>query len=87
MRIPLFISACDARGMAIEEPRVEDMGRSEIATSESELRRLEPGVEGEVIHSLVQGVYDELSPAKVTSYLPILIVREVREILRSSGAA
>jgi hypothetical protein len=55
--------------------------------SEAELRRLEPEVQGAVIHSLVQGVYDELSPAKVTSYLPILIVREVREILRSRGAA
>jgi hypothetical protein len=40
-----------------------------------------------VIHSLVQDVYDELSPAKVQSYLPILIVREVREILRTRRAA
>ena len=73
--------------MAIEETRVEDMDRSEIAASEAELLRLEPGVDSAVIHSLVQGVHDELSPAKVHSYLPILIVREVREILRTRRAA
>ena len=63
------------------------MAGSEIEASEAELRRLEPGVEGAVIHSLVQDVYDELSPAKVQNYLPILIVREVREILRTRRAA
>jgi hypothetical protein len=73
--------------MAIEDSRVEDMDGREIAASEAELRRLEPEVEGAVIHSLVQDVYDELSPAKVQSYLPILIVREVREILRTRRAA
>jgi hypothetical protein len=73
--------------MTIQEPSIADVDQSEIAWSEAELHRLEPEVEGEVIHTLVQGVYDDLSPAKVTSYLPILIVREVREILRSGSAA
>lgn len=73
--------------MEIEELSGQGSTPDEIATSEAELHRLEPEVEGAVIHSLVQDVYDELSPAAVTSYLPILIVREVREILHSSGTA
>ena len=73
--------------MTIEKTRVDDLESSEISASEAELRRLEPGVDSAVIHSLVQGVYDELSPAKVHGYLPILIVHEVRDILRHRRVA
>jgi hypothetical protein len=73
--------------MAVEELRADESGRDEIADSETELRGLEPGVDGEVIHSLVQNAYDELTPAKVHTYLPILVVREVRQILRDRRAA
>ena len=73
--------------MAFEKLRVEESDRDEIAASETELRRLEPDVDGEVIHSLVQSAYDELTPAKVHRYLPILVVREVREVLRGRRAA
>ncbi|MDX6309301.1 MAG: hypothetical protein QOI06_2347 [Nocardioidaceae bacterium] len=34
------------------------------------------------IHSLVRASYDRLTPAKVCSYLPILVAREVNENLR-----
>jgi hypothetical protein len=34
------------------------------------------------IHSLVRASYDRLTPAKVCSYLPILVPREVNENLR-----
>jgi hypothetical protein len=73
--------------MALEELRVEERDRGEIASSECELRRLNPGVDGDVIHGLVQRAYDGLTPAKVHGFLPILIVREVREILRARKAA
>ena len=73
--------------MAFQELRVEEGDRDEIAASETELRGLEPDVDGGVIQSLVQSAYDELTPAKVSTYLPILVVREVRQILRGRRAA
>jgi len=87
LRRLVFISGCHAHGMTSEELRVDDVDRTEIAASEAELLRLEPEVDGAVIHSLVQDVYDDLIPAKVHNYLPILIVREVRDILRGRHAA
>jgi len=66
---------------------VEERDRGEISASEAELRRLEPAVDSEVIHRLVQSSYDELMPAKVHTYVPILIVHEVRDILRGRQAA
>ena len=73
--------------MAPTDPGVEEQTRNEIAISEAELRRLEPQVDGEVIQHLVQTAYDELMPAKVHSYVPILVVREVRDILRGRHMA
>ena len=55
--------------------------------SEAELRRLEPAVGGEIIHRLVQQAHDELMPAHVHNYVAILIVHEVRDILRSRRSA
>ncbi len=69
------------------QPPVEERNRSELAASEEELHRLAPDVDGEVIEGLVQGAYDELMPAKVRSYVPILIVHRVRDILRRRRTA
>jgi hypothetical protein len=73
--------------MATADLPDDDRDPGEIATSEAELRRLEPEIDGEVIRGLVQTAYDELMPAKVHNYVPILIVREVRDILRGRQAA
>ena len=73
--------------MATTDREVEEQTRNEIAISEAELRRLEPQVDGEVIQHLVQTAYEELMPAKVHSYVPILVVREVRDILRGRHLA
>jgi hypothetical protein len=66
---------------------VEVRDDREISVSEAELHRLEPAVDREVIHRLVQRSHDELMPAKVHNYVPILIVHEVRDILRRRQAA
>jgi hypothetical protein len=66
---------------------VEEQAASEISASEAELRRLEPQVDSEVIHRLVHQTYDELMPAKVHNYVPILIVHQVRDILRGRQSA
>jgi hypothetical protein len=76
---------CHTRAMTATHLPVRD--NREISVSEAELRRLEPAVDREVIHRLVQRSHDELMPAKVHSYVPILIVREVRDILRRRRAA
>ena len=73
--------------MAIADPGVEEQIRDEIAMSEAELSRLEPQVDGEVIQQLVRKANDDLMPAKVHSYVPILVVREVRDILHGRYAA
>ena len=73
--------------MTAVDLQVEEWDRSEISVSEAELRRLEPAVDREVIHRLVQKSFDELMPDKVHSYVPILIVHEVRDILRGRQAA
>ena len=48
----------------------------------AELHRLAPDVRGGVIEGLVETAYDELMPAKVHNFVPILIVHQVRNILR-----
>jgi len=73
--------------MRTVEPGIEDQGVSEISMSEAELRRLEPNIDSGLIHRLVQQTYDELMPAKVHSYVPILVVREVRDILHGRHSA
>ncbi len=59
----------------------------EIAASEAELRRLEPEADERLIQGLVLAAYDDLMPAKVHNYVPLLIVRQVRDILRGRPAA
>ena len=64
-----------------------DDGDREMASTESELRHDHPGVAGEVIHTLVRQAYSELTPAKVHSFLPILVVRDVQARLRAQAVA
>lgn len=73
--------------MAPAGPAVEKRNQSEIAASEAELHRLEPQASEAVIQDLVRTAYDELMPAKVHSFVPILIVHHVRDILRGRQTA
>ena len=59
----------------------------EMATTEIDLGLSNPGVAPDVIHTLVQRAYARLTPAKVHTYLPILVVREVQAGLRDGAAA
>jgi hypothetical protein len=69
------------------QPPVEERNRSELAASQAELHRLAPDVDDGIIERLVETAYDELMPAKVHSYVPILIVHQVRDILRGRPTA
>jgi len=73
--------------VAPTETRIEERNRSEISASVAELHRLAPEVDVGIIEGLVQTAYDELMPAKVHHYVPILIVHQVRDIIRSRRAA
>lgn len=73
--------------MANAGPGPADRNRKEIAASETELRKLEPDVDEGVIQDLVEAAYDELTPAKVHGYLPLLIVHQVRVVLRGRQKA
>ncbi len=89
-RVP-FMSECHAGDMSPVEsptqPHVEARNRGELAASEEELHRLAPEADEGVIEGLVQSAYDELMPVKVHNYVPILIVHQVRDILRSRESA
>ena len=69
------------------QPPNDERNHDDLAASEEELHRLAPDVDGEVIEGLVQTAYDELMPAKVHSYVPILIVHQVRDILHGRKSA
>lgn len=58
-----------------------------IVSTESELTRRYPHVGSDVIHTLVEESYTRLLPAKVTSYLPILVARDVRDRLHDLNLA
>jgi hypothetical protein len=66
--------------------RVDEEDEREMATTEVELSSGNPDVDRDLIHTLVQTAYDRLTPAKVHTYLPILIVREVQAGLRTREA-
>ena len=70
--------------MISSEDRIDE-GR-EMASTELQLSEHNPAVSPEVIHTLVQKSYRRLTPAKVHSYLPILVSREVQSTLRRRGA-
>ena len=67
--------------------RVDEEDEREMESTEVELSSSNPDVDRELIQTLVQTAYDRLTPAKVHTYLPILIVREVQDGLRSRHAA
>jgi len=73
--------------MALAELEVAERNIGEITASEAELHRREPEVDEGLIHGLVQTAHDELMPAKVHNYVPLLIVRQVRDILRGRTVA
>ena len=58
-----------------------------MASTELDLGQRNPGVASDVIHTLVQRAFTRLAPAKVHTYLPILVVREVQAGLRDRSAA
>jgi hypothetical protein len=82
----LFMSLCHARVMALVEERSQEEA-NELASTESELADLHPEVAVDVIHDLVQDSYISLTPARIHSYLPILVARDVEAELRSRRAA
>ena len=67
----------------------EEVERSigEITASEAELHRLEPRADQGLIRGLVREAYDDLMPVKVHNYVPLLIVRQVRDTLRGRSVA
>ena len=73
--------------MAPAEPEVEVRNNGEIAAAQAELHRLEPEVDEAVIVELVHAVYDEMMPVKVHSFVTVLIVHQVRGILRGRSLA
>jgi hypothetical protein len=73
--------------MAVTELEVAERNIGEIAASQAELRRLEPEVDPALIQGLVHTAYDELMPARVRNYVPLLIVHRVRDILRARPVA
>jgi hypothetical protein len=73
--------------MALAEPGAAERNIDEIAASEAELHRLEPQADEELIHGLVRAASDELMPAKVHNYVPLLIMRQVRDTLCGRMAA
>jgi hypothetical protein len=72
--------------MISSEDRMIDDGR-EMASTELQLAQQNPAVSAEVIHTLVQKSYRRLTPAKIHSYLPILVSREVKATLRRRRVA
>jgi hypothetical protein len=73
--------------MASTELRRNNEADPDMASTEVELSDSFPDVALEVIHTLVQQAYSRMTPAKVHSYLPILVGREVRETLGPRRAA
>jgi len=73
--------------MALAELEVAERNIGEIEASQAELHSLEPEVDEVLIQGLVQAAHDELMPAKVHNYVPLLIVRQVRDILRGRTVA
>ena len=59
-----------------------DDGDREMVSTESDLAYDFPEVAPDVIHSLVRRSYAAMTPAKVHSFLPLLVARDVRAQLR-----
>jgi hypothetical protein len=72
--------------MTVTKARMDEANR-EMAATEFGLSHDYPKVAPDVIHALVQHAYLGLTPAKVHSYLPVLVSRDVRARLGAPTAA
>jgi hypothetical protein len=82
-----FMFACDPDFMTSTKLRVDDEAERDMASTVLELSDRYPDVATETIHTLAHQAYSRMTPAKVQSYLPILVGREVRETLDARRAA
>ena len=80
------MSVCNRAYMEQPQPAIDGRDAKEMASTESALRQRNPRVSPELIHGLVQHVYANLMPAKVHTYLPILISRQVQSRLNARPA-
>jgi hypothetical protein len=83
-RLPLFMLMCEPAFMALHMLQVDEEDEREMQSTEVELSSSNPDVDRDQIRALVQTAYDRLTPAKVHTYLPVLVAREVQDVLRSS---
>ena len=81
-----FILTWKRELMTVSKAHLDEADR-EMAATEIGLGHDYPRVAPDVIHALVQQAYRELTPAKVHSYLPVLVSRDVRARLRATTAA
>jgi len=79
-----FISAWHPRLMT--QPQNLTSEDREMASVEAELADEFRDVDPHTIHTLVAEGYASLTPAKVTSFLPILVIRRVQTRLRLDAA-
>jgi hypothetical protein len=75
---------CERGLVALPMLQVDEEDVREMESTEVELRSSNPDVDRDEIRALVQTAYDKMTPAKVHTYLPILVAREVQDGLRSS---
>ncbi len=73
--------------MTPTQPLVDERSRAEISASLVELHRLAPDVDDALLDRLVRTAHDGLMPASVHAFVPILIVHQVRDIIRSGQPA
>lgn len=73
--------------MALLQPVVDERSRAEISVSLAELRRLLPDTDDALLGGLVQTAHNGLMPASVHAFVSILIVHQVRDIIRSRHPA
>ena len=64
--------------------QVDEEDEREMESTEVGLSSSHPDVDRDHIRALVQTAYDRLTPAKVHTYLPVLVAREVQDRLHSS---
>ena len=75
-----FMSACHLRLMTPVQNLTEQ--ELQMTSVEAELAKEYRDVDPRTIHDLVAEGYAALTPAKVTSFLPILVIRGVQSRLR-----
>jgi hypothetical protein len=81
----LFTWAWDLRFVAVTSIESPDVTR-QMVSIEGELAREFPEVDAGHIHGVVAQAYANLLPSKVTTYLPILVMRDVKPRLRAESA-